>query len=172
MKKTRTIYLLAGLLCLFCVNDLVAQYGYGSPYGYGYGNRYGNRYGRQRSTIPQASQPPKKADPLTADEIVDLEMPKITEELGLDPFEQAVVRTILAKSIQQRIEIQILELEPEKMKEEVEKIRERQDAELKAGLPEEKYLAYLELQKNKFKVKKKKEKKEKKEKKKKKKDKA
>ncbi|WP_420399443.1 hypothetical protein [Flagellimonas sp.] len=155
MKKTRTLYILATLLGLFCVNDLVAQYGYGSPYGYG----YGSRYGRQRSTIPQAADPPKKADPLTAEEIVDLEMPKITEELGLDPFEVAVVRTTLVKSVQQRIELQILELEPEKMREEVEKIKERQDSEMKAGLPEDKYLAYIELQKNKFKAKKKKKKK-------------
>nr|WP_299381886.1 hypothetical protein [Allomuricauda sp.] len=157
MRKTQTIYFLATLLCLFCVNDLVAQYGYGSPYGYG----YGNRFGRQRNAIPQAQEAPKKAEPLTAEEIVDLQMPNITEELGLDAFEQAVVRTTLVKSVQQRIEIQILELEPEKMKEEVEKIRIRQDEEMKAGLPEDKYLAYLELQKNKFKTKKKKKKKKK-----------
>lgn len=163
MKKTQTIFLTALFLSLLGINDLVAQYGYGSPYGSGYG--YGRGYGRQRSIVPQGPQETKKEDPLTAEEIVDLQMPKITEELGLDPFEQAVVRTTLEKSVQQSIELQILELEPQKMREEVEKIKERQDAELKAGLPEEKYLAYLELQKNKFKAKKKKKEKKKKKKK-------
>ncbi len=162
MKKTQTVFLITILFGLLSVNELVAQYGYGSPYGSGYG--YGRGYGgRQRSTIPRGpEETQKKADPLTAEEIVDLEMPKITEELALDPFEQAVVRTTLVKSVQQRIELQILELEGNKMKEEVEKIKTRQDEELKAGLPEEKYNAYLVLQENKFKVKKKKKKKKKK----------
>ncbi|SHG34262.1 hypothetical protein [Flagellimonas flava] len=160
MKKNKILLPLALFMGLLFANDLVAQYGYGNRYGSGYG--YGNRFGRQRSSIPQAQEAPKKADPLTAEEIVDLEMPTIKEELGLDPFEEAVVRTTLVKSVQQRIELQILELEPQKMQEEVEKIRDRQDQELKTGLPEEKYLAYVELQENKFKVKKKKKDKKKK----------
>jgi len=89
-------------------------------------------------------------------------MPSITEALGLDPFEEAIVRTTLVQSVQQRIELQILELEPLKMKEEVEKIQRRQDAELKAGLPEDKYEAFVELQENRFRAKKKKDKKKKK----------
>lgn len=158
MKKNKTLVLLTLLLGVCFADEMVAQIGYGNPYG----NRYGSRFGRQRSSIPQAQDAPKKEDPLTAEEIVDLQMPSITEELSLDPFEEAVVRTTLVKSVQQRIELQILELEPQKMQEEVEKIRNRQNDELKAGLPEDKYEAYLELQENRFKTKKKKKKKKKK----------
>lgn len=140
---------------MFAVNDICAQYGYGSP--------YGNRYGRRMSSVPQAgpTTPQKEETPLTAEQIVDEQMPSISEAINLDPFEQAVVRTALVQSVQQRIELQILELEPLKMKEEVEKIRLRQEEELKAGLPEDKYDAFMELQENRFKPQKKKKKKKK-----------
>jgi hypothetical protein len=59
------------------------------------------------------------------------------------------------------MELQILKLEPEKMREEYEKLAKLQDEEIKAGLPEDKYKAYMELQKNRFKTKKKKKKKKK-----------
>ncbi|KAB5491608.1 MULTISPECIES: hypothetical protein [Flagellimonas] len=158
MKRIQTIFFLAFLLGLLSMNDLVAQYGYGSPYG------YGSRYGRQRNMVPQAGPTESKKDetPPTADEIVDDQMPSITEALGLDPFEQAVVRTSLVQSVQQRIELQILQLEPLQMKEEIEKIERRQNEELKAGLPEDKYNAFLELQENRFNTKKVKKKKKKK----------
>ncbi|WP_243396928.1 hypothetical protein [Flagellimonas pacifica] len=143
------------LLAIFASDSLIAQYGYGSPYG------YGSRYGRQRNAIPQAQSTPKEPEKLTAEEIVNEQMPSITEAINLDPFEEAVVRTTLIKSVQQRIELQILELEGSKIKEAVEKIRDRQNEELKAGLPEDKYKAFLELQENRFKVKKKKKKKKK-----------
>lgn len=153
MKRIR-ILILSALLALFASETLTAQFGYGNPYG---------RYGRQRSIVPQAGgQPTQKQDPLTAEEIVDGQMPSITEALSLNPFEEAVVRTTLVKSVQQSIELQILELDQDKMKEAVEKIRERQEEELKAGLPEDKYNAFLELQENRFKTKKKKKKKKKK----------
>ena len=42
------------------------------------------------------------------------------------------------------------------MKSEVEKIKRRQDAELKAGLSEDKFNAFMELQENRFKATKKK----------------
>lgn len=155
MKKTQL--LLFGILCLAFLtsNDLMAQYGYGSP--------YGSRYGRQQRIVPNAGPTPsqKEETPPTAEEIVDEQMPSISEELGLDPFEQAVVRTSLLSSVQQKIELQILQLEPLKMKEEFEKIDAQLDKELKAGLPEEKYNAFVELQKNSFKGKKKKKKKKK-----------
>ena len=158
MKRIQTIFFLAFLLGLLSMNDLVAQYGYGSPYG------YGSRYGRQRNMVPQAGPTESKKDetPPTADEIVDDQMPSITEALGLDPFEQAVERTSLVQSVQQRIELQILQLEPLQMKEEIEKIERRQNEELKAGLPEDKYNAFLELQENRFNTKKVKKKKKKK----------
>ncbi len=103
MKRIQTLFFLAFLLGLFSINDLVAQYGYGSPYG------YGSRYGRQRNMVPQAGPTESKKDetPPTAEEIVDDQMPSITEALGLDPFEQAVVRTSLVQSVQQRIELHV-----------------------------------------------------------------
>ncbi len=158
MKRTQTILFLAFLLGILSINEVAAQYGYGSPYG------YGSRYGRQRNMVPQAgpTESKKEETPPTAEEIVDEQMPSITEALELDPFEQAVVRTSLVQSVQQRIELQILELEPLKMKEEVEKIQKRQNEELKAGLPEDKYNAFLELQENRFNAKKAKKKKKKK----------
>jgi len=158
MKNTQTLFYITLLIGVLAFNDLSAQYGYGSPYG----NR--GMYGRGRSYVPQAGavESQKEETPLTAEEIVDEQMPSIAEALELDPFEEAVVRTSLVQSVQQRIELQILELEPLKMKEEVEKIKRRQDAELKAGLPEDKYNAFMELQENQFKAKKKKKKRKKK----------
>ncbi|TAI48662.1 hypothetical protein [Flagellimonas allohymeniacidonis] len=131
----------------------------------GRGNRFGSRYGRGQSTVPQAQSAPKPPEPKTAEELVEERMPSISEALALDPFEEAVVRTTLVKYVQQRIELGILELEPDKMKEELEKISKNQDADIKAGLPPEKYESYMELQKNNFdtrKLKKKKKKKSKK----------
>ncbi|WP_375324334.1 hypothetical protein [Flagellimonas sp. GZD32] len=158
MKRLQSLLLLTLCIGFFTVNEVTAQYGYGSPYG------YGNMYGRGRSYVPQAGpvETDKKETPPTAEEIVEAQMPSITEALGLDPFEAAIVRTSLTQSVQQRIHLQILELEPLKMKEEVEKIQKRQDEELKAGLPPEKYEAYVELQNNQFKVKKKRKKNKKK----------
>ncbi len=148
MKKLIQLFVLVFLFLLS--EGLQAQYG------------YGNRYGRQRSAIPQAQAPQKEPEPKTAEELVDERMPKISESLELDPFEEAVVRSTLVKYVQKRMELQILQLEPQKMREEFEKLQKLQDEELKAGLPEEKYNAFLDLQKNKLKKKKKKKKKEKK----------
>lgn len=154
MKSTQTLVFLTFFTVFLTIGDLAAQYGYGSP--------YGNRYGRRQSTIPRAQETPKEVEPPTAEEVVDQQMPSISEALGLNPFEEAVVRTTLIQSIQQRIELQILGLEPLKMKEEYEKILKKQNDELKAGLPEDKYNAFLELQDDGFKTKKKKKKKKKK----------
>lgn len=153
MKSKQTLFFVVLFIGILTINDISAQYGYGSPYG---NNR--GMYGRGRSYIPQAGPVGNQKDetPPTAEEIVDGQMPTITEAIDLDPFEEAVVRTTLIQSVQQRIELQILGLEPLKMKEEIEKIKQRQDAELKAGLPEDKYEAFMELQENQFKAKKKK----------------
>lgn len=149
MKNIKTLIVLSFVLGLLSVNDVAAQYGYG------YGYPYGSRYGRGQSMIPNAGPTESKKDetPPTAEEIVDTQMPSISEELGLDPFEQAVVRTALLQSVQQKIELQILELEPLKMKEEFEKIDRKTKEELKAGLPEDKYNAFVSLQENSFKTK-------------------
>ncbi|EAR00294.1 hypothetical protein [Maribacter sp. HTCC2170] len=151
MKINRT-HLIA-LFALFLIGaELQAQYGYGRGYGYGGGGygygRGGYGYGRGMSSIPQAQAPQKEPENLTADQIVDNEMPAIASALELNEFETAVLSSVLKKYVQERIEMQILKLTPEKMREGMEKITERQTEELKAGLPLEKYEAFVELQKN------------------------
>ena len=145
VKRSSSKYLMLFLL-LFLGTEFYAQYGYGGG-GYGYG-RGGYGYGRQRSAIPQADETPKKEEPKTAEELVDGEMPSITEALQLNDFETAVLSSVLKKYVQERIELSILKLSPEKTREAMEKITERQDEELKSGLPLEKYEAFVELQKN------------------------
>lgn len=127
---------------------------------YGYGNR--NRNGRQRNAIPQAQESPKKEEPLTAEQIVSVEMPNISEQLNLNEFEKAVVSTTLVKYLKQRMELQLLKLTPEKTREGMERIFKEQDEELKNGLPEEKFNAFIDLRKDGFKKKKGKKKKKKK----------
>ena len=53
----------------------------------------------------------------------------------------------MKKYLQKRIEMQILELSPEQIRAGMEKITEAQDKELKAGLPLEKYEAFVDMQK-------------------------
>ena len=144
--KTNIKHLLVVFILLLGAPEIQAQYGYGyGGGGYGYGGY--NGYGRGRSSIPQAGpstpEPPK---PKTADEIVDDEMPAISETLGLDEFEKAVLSTTLKKYVQERIELQILKLPADKMREAYEKITVRQDEELKAGLPQDKYDAFVKMQ--------------------------
>lgn len=121
--------------------------------------QFGNRgMGAQRNPIPESNtqEPPK---PLTADEMVDNQMPNISEAMGLNPFEEAVLRTTLIKYVQKSIELQILKLPPEKTKEAMEKIIKEQEEELKTNLTEEQYETFMQLQKDRFKPKKKKKKK-------------
>jgi len=157
--RTDKNYLLALVFILLCIPLAEAQYGYQNGY-----------YGRRRSAIPSVDEPEKKVEPLTAEQIVEKEMPRLTEALELNEFEQAVVSSILTKYVQQSIELQLLKLDPDKTREGMDNIRTKQNAELEAGLPEEKFNAIKELQENGFK--KKKEKKKKKKKKEKKKDKS
>ncbi len=170
--KIKAAHLVILFILIFSGSELQAQYGRGyggGGYGYGgggYGGGYG--YGRQRSAIPQVQETPKEPEPKTAEQIVNDEMPGIAEALELNPFEEAVLSSTLKKYLQKRIEMQILELSPEQMREGMEKITESQDAELKAGLPIEKYDAFVEMQKKGIQKTKKEKKKEKKRKKKKK----
>jgi len=151
--KTKLKYLATLFVILTFFVEAQAQfggggYGYGGG-GYGYGG-YGGRglYGRGRSSIPQAGPTSTEAPkPKTAAEIVDGEMPSIVEALELDEFETAVLSSVLKKYVQERIEARILELPPDKMREVYTKITERQDEELKAGLPLEKYEAFVQMQK-------------------------
>ena len=158
--KINNKLLIVLFISLLAVVELQAQYGsgYGGG-GYGYG---GSGYGRQRSAIPQVQDTPKAPEPKTAEQIVAGEMPSITEALELNPFEEAVLSSTLEKYLQKRIEMQILELSPEQMREGMEKITKAQDEELKAGLPIDKYDAFVAMQKKGLQKVKKQKKKEKK----------
>ncbi len=136
------------LLALFVMGAAItaeAQYGYGN---------YGGYYGRRQSIVPQAETPDKKPEPKTAEEIVSEEMPGIVEAAELNAFEEAVVRTSLTRYVQQRIELDILKLDPDTMREAVEKINLEHRQELEAGLPPEKYQAMIQLQENGYNAKK------------------
>lgn len=173
MKNTAIIklrhVLFVGTILLFA-SEVHAQYGYGGS-GNGYG-RGGYGYGRNRSLSAQPDAAPEPPKPKTADELVDEQMPTITETLELNDFEAAVLSSVLKKYVQQRIEMQILKLSPDKMREGYEKITENQDAELKAGLPLEKYEAFVAMMEKGLQKSKKEKKKEKKKKSKKKKNKS
>jgi hypothetical protein len=135
MKVIRT-YLTFIILFFGMIPVLQAQY-----------STYGST-GRRRPIAPQSQEPREKPEPMTADEMVAAEMPNITEALALNDFEQAVLKAILTKYVQQRIEVQILNLGPEKTHEAYENINRKQDDEFKASLPADKYEALVEYQQN------------------------
>lgn len=113
----------------------------------GYGNPYGSPYGRQqRTAIPRGPEyNPEDDKPKTAEEIVDSQMPQIMEAIELNAFEEAVVRSILEKYVQKRIELQILGLDEDKTRETLEKIKQEQDEELRQSLSPEKFDAFMAL---------------------------
>lgn len=92
--------------------------------------------------------------PKTPEEIVDAQLPSISESLELDPFEEAVVRTSLIKSVQKTKELEILQLEQSEKQEAVEKIYKQLNTDLREGLSKEKYDAFTSLQKKSSKKKK------------------
>lgn len=144
MKSRNSISFFKGILVFFLITlgtECYAQYSQGMG---GMGN---NGMGRQRSAIPRTQHAPDKPEPQTAEQIVDQQMPAITEALLLNDFETAVVSSLLKNYVQERIEAQILKLPPEKMSEVFKDIADRQDEELKLSLPSEKYEAFLEMQK-------------------------
>ncbi len=120
---------------LLCLSTSEAQYRNGYPYS-----------GRSNSIIPQSNDEKPEPKALTSEEIVEKEMPRITEAAQLNDFEQAVVSSILTKYVQQSIELRILDLEPQKTREKLELMKKKQNEELKAGLPEDKYNIIVEIQ--------------------------
>ncbi len=136
--KTGSLKFIFTLLVLFISSDFYGQFQRGNNQ---------NAFGRQ-SAIPRTQEPQEKEDPKTATEIVDEQMPSITKALELNGFQTAVMSSILKKYLQERIELQILKLTPDDMREAFLKIDERQTEELQAGLPPEKYDAFLDLQKD------------------------
>jgi len=160
MNLNTKYFVLVFLFVVVAIPELYAQYGYNN----GYNNGYNSNYSRGRgSGLPRIEDPERKPENLTAEEIVAKEMPKITEAIELNDFEQAVVSSILTKYVQQTIELQLLKLPADKTREAIDKIREGQKEELQAGLPEDKFNQLVELQKQGYsKIKKKKKKKDKK----------
>lgn len=143
MKKNIKI-LLGFLILIISAQEAMAQYGYG-----GYGRR--DMYGRRMSVVPRTmTEMNKEPENLTAEQIVQQQMPAFKEALGLTAFEEAILSSVLTKYVQQRIELQILKLEPQKMKEQYNIIQEKQENELKMSLPVEKFEAYMELQEENF----------------------
>lgn len=155
IMKLNSRYFVIVLLLLAVIPVANAQYGYNN------GNNNPYNRGRQ-SVIPRSPEPERKPENLTAEEIVNREMPRIIEAIELNDFEQAVVSSILTKYVQQSIELQILKLPADKAREAAEKISKNQKEELQAGLPEEKYNKLVELQKQGYKKLKKQKKKQKK----------
>ena len=146
MKSQNRLSFFKGILVLALImvgSECYAQFNQGMGRGMGR-----NGMGRQRSAIPQAQHAPEPPKPKTSEEIVEDQMPSITEALVLNDFEAAVMSSILKKYVQERIEAQILKLPPEKMTETFTDIAERQDEELKMSLPPEKYEAFLDLMKD------------------------
>lgn len=143
--KSIKILTFSVVLSLGCFGTALAQYGYGG-YGGGYGGYGYGGYGYGRSAIPQADVQPKEEAPKTPEEIVDSEMPNIAEAIDLNEFESAVVGSILLKYMKKRQQLFLLKLDEEKTKEGMEAILKGQEQELRAGLPPEKYDAFVKLQ--------------------------
>jgi len=140
---TKAILLKYGYLCLGCLFFI------NNSYSQNMNGNNGRNFGRQQNnTIPQAEEATKAPEPMTAVKLVDKEMPSFIEALELNTFEAAVLSSILKKHLQDRIEAQILNYPPEKMREVVTKIMNNQDTELKNSLPPEKYVSFKTLQKD------------------------
>ncbi len=155
--KTNVKHFLAILIIMLSGVALQAQFGNGM-----YNNGLGNgMYGRGMSAVPRTAEPEKKIEPQTAEQMVDAEMPALQEALDLNEFEQAVLKTILTKYVQEGIELRLLQLSPEKTWEGMESIAARQKEELKASLPEEKFEMLQTIQKEGYKKVSKKKKKDK-----------
>ena len=100
--------------------------------------------GRKKILVISEAPGPEE-DPKTAEELVALEMPKITEALELNDFEQAVVSSVLTKYTQKRIELQLLKLPKDDAMAAYEELAAAQKEELQQGLPPEKFEAFMEL---------------------------
>lgn len=103
------------------------------------GNPYGNPL-RQMNQMPTRTE---EQEPLTAEDIVELSMNSIKETVELNAFEDAVLRAIMLEATRKRIELQILNLEPNAVKTALEEIEKQEDDRLKNELPE---AIYTQLQ--------------------------
>lgn len=145
MKNVKTISKSAwfsALALLLLLSLCFESYGqFGMPMGRGgmMGNPYGNPL-RQMNQMPTRTE---DQAPLTADDIVELSMNRIKETIELNAFEDAVIRSIMLEATKKRIELQILNLEPNAIKTTLEEIEKQEDFRLNNELPE---VIYLQLQ--------------------------
>lgn len=145
MKNVKTISKSAwfsALALLLLLSLCFESYGqFGTPMGRGgmMGNPYGNPL-RQMNQMPTRTE---DQAPLTADDIVELSMNRIKETIELNAFEDAVIRSIMLEATKKRIELQILNLEPNAIKTTLEEIEKQEDFRLNNELPE---VIYLQLQ--------------------------
>lgn len=145
MKNVKTISksawfsALALLLLLSLCFDSYGQFGMPMGRGGMMGNPYGNPL-RQMNQMPTRTE---DQAPLTADDIVELSMNRIKETIELNAFEDAVIRSIMLEATKKRIELQILNLEPNAIKTTLEEIEKQEDFRLNNELPE---VIYLQLQ--------------------------
>ena len=130
---------MASLLLLSLCFESYGQFGMPMGRGGMMGNTYGNSF-RQMNQMPTRTE---EQAPLTADDIVELSMNRIKETIELNAFEDAVIRSIMLEATKKRIELQILNLEPNAVKTTLEEIEKQEDFRLNNELPE---VIYLQLQ--------------------------
>jgi hypothetical protein len=109
----------------------------------GRGGMMGNPYGNPLRQMNQMPTRTEEQEPLTAEDIVELSMNSIKETVELNAFEDAVLRAIMLEATRKRIELQILNLEPNAVKTALEEIEKQEDDRLKNELPE---VIYTQLQ--------------------------
>lgn len=141
LSMNRLFLPLMTLLALLSAVTVQAQFGNGNGFG---GNR--DAYGRRISAMPNTPAPEPEPENLTAEQMVEQQLPAFKAALELNDFELAVLQSVLTRHVQKRIETQLLKLSPEKTMETMEAIQKSQDEELAQGLPPEKYEKYLALQ--------------------------
>ena len=140
---------LALLLVLGSLESVQGQFGMGGFGGYGY-NPYSGM-GRMRSSVPRANVAAEPDAPLTAEDITELEMVKVKEVLVIDPFEEAILRSIVLEFTKKRIELQILKGDPKTLSESFRKLNDLENERLKTELSLATYEKLLELKERNFK---------------------
>ena len=145
MKKDFNVFkiVLALLLVLGSQESVQGQFGMGGFGGYGY-NPYSGM-GRMRSSVPRTNVAAEPDAPLTAEEITELEMVKVKEALAIDPFEEAILRSILLEFTKKRIELQILKVDPKTLTESFRKLNDLENERLKTELSFATYEKLIEL---------------------------
>ena len=139
LSKSTWISALASLLFISLYSESYGQFGMPMGRGGMMGNPYGNPL-RQMNQMPTRTE---EQEPLTAEDIVELSMNNIKETVELNAFEDAVLRAIMLEATRKRIELQILNLDPNEVKTALEEIEKQEDDRLKNELPE---VIYTQLQ--------------------------